>query len=265
MPSAANYHPWGTLPQPCFQIYGTKRKASHSETSTNEQFSTAVKRHCIKLSTNQRHTATTDHSPCQPQHLTNQALSSPWQQRTPPASLSSNPSQAFQQSSSSMQVTVEATSTQHQSSMHSLHPESHGVPLTPGNPHCLKEDPEDWQSPENVRRQLELQSEQQRLGLEAAARGTKAEEDSQKLDMEFESNDYWDVPYNHQLLKMADDLEQARIAMETDMESLQQHNGSITAPSESTVHVSPGLEAVSHVRCYCKPNWEGLLEPASYI
>ena len=52
--------------------------------------------------------------------------------------------------------------------------------------------------------------------------------------MEFESNDYWDIPHDHHLLKMAEDLEQARIAMETDFGQGQHQNGCIS-PSESTL------------------------------
>ena len=42
MPSAANYQPWAPLPQTCFQIYGTKRKATNSENTNNGQ----VKNNC---------------------------------------------------------------------------------------------------------------------------------------------------------------------------------------------------------------------------
>ncbi|XP_038053229.1 uncharacterized protein LOC119725745 isoform X4 [Patiria miniata] len=270
-PTAPSYQPWGTLPvsQTCFQIYGTKRKAckaTHNDCSnTNEQISASVKRHCLHPVTRNR--LPEEKSEPFPQPVTYPASSSLWQQdmaSSPRHSMQEHFQTAFRQPTS-MQATdivqSECTSPQSQgfysNGVHSVQSPADtttsGSGLNIGNDQSGGSKSHSWQHKENNQRLFEQRNQNRIEMLE---------------DLEFESNDYWDVPYDHHLLKMADEVEQARIAMETE-DSLPQHQPSGLPTSDSTlIPASVPLQihnAGNHIRCYCKPSWEGLLEPVSYI
>ncbi|XP_071478390.1 uncharacterized protein [Diadema antillarum] len=124
----------------------------------------------------------------------------------------------------------------------------------------------DWQTSENLHKQLMKQVESPDLQqVRQETLRAKAEKLQAQLhymrSMEVESNDYWALPQeNH--LRMEDELEQARIAMETDYvpDPYQYYCSDIPVPLAG--HDSGSSD---QVRCYCKPNWEGMLDPIGYI
>eukprot|EP00057_Strongylocentrotus_purpuratus_P021636 XP_011676110.1 PREDICTED: uncharacterized protein LOC581634 [Strongylocentrotus purpuratus] len=123
-----------------------------------------------------------------------------------------------------------------------------------------------WQTPQNLRKQLEKQIRTPELeharqeSLRAKADKLQSQLHYMK-SMEVESNDYWALPQENSL-KMEDDLEQARIAMESDYvpDPYQYHCSDIPVPM-----AGHDAGTVNQVRCYCKPNWEGMLDPVGYI
>ncbi|XP_033102631.1 uncharacterized protein LOC117105562 [Anneissia japonica] len=77
-----------------------------------------------------------------------------------------------------------------------------------------------------------------------------------------ESNDYWAAPSDDSRLTMQDELEQARIQMESDFSP---------DPYQYSYHSGPdalplmGYDVKSKVRCYCKPTWEGVMSQNCFM
>ncbi|XP_063957217.1 uncharacterized protein LOC135154552 [Lytechinus pictus] len=121
-------------------------------------------------------------------------------------------------------------------------------------------------TPDDIQKQLEKQVRTPELAQarQACLRARVDQLQSQlqyMKSMDVESNDYWALPQeNH--LKMEDELEQARIAMESDYvpDPFQYHCSDIPVPM-----AGHDTGSVNQVRCYCKPNWEGMLDPIGYI
>ncbi|XP_022109452.1 uncharacterized protein LOC110989395 isoform X2 [Acanthaster planci] len=265
IPTVPNFQPWGALPisQVHCQVYGTKRKATFTECGTTSEQITTVKKHCLHPSTHLLHPV--GHS--QP---------SPWQRdeasaaSSQPDCLSANSSQELFQTAFPQPAAVQPegadivqspnalppTQNFHNSDMHSQTPCDMDTAMTTSgmsaNSQSETSYTDTWKQQTSSQCLCE-QPNQNRLNM--------------LEEVEFESNDYWDVPYDHHLLKMANEIEQARIAMETE-EAPCCHQPGLPTTEPTLIPASVPLEihsTGSHVRCYCKPCWEGLLEPVSYI
>ncbi|XP_072015473.1 uncharacterized protein [Amphiura filiformis] len=241
--------PWGL--QPCFQVYGTKRKFQHNGHSepldTTDQ--SIAKRPCFVPSPLQ-----TDTHPHSKLHLPihdNHTASAPPNSQTPCQRRAASPYEDDDMPSACKQKRL---------------------PMNNGTEMCVNDNIEsrNWQhSQECIRLQSGEQSEiseQKRLHEEAVAkRADKLQSQLNFLqEIQSQSNDYWAVPQENQL-KMADELEQARIAMDTDY-APDYHQYRCLPASAAVPMAGPNAHAkTGHIRCYCKPTWEGMAEPMSYL
>ncbi|XP_071954972.1 uncharacterized protein [Antedon mediterranea] len=201
---------WMLPSQPCFQVYGTKRKNTE-----NEDEMTAVvqpeplvfpfaKRRCFLPNQNQQEV---------------------------------NTDTSFTNNLEMMDNTVdmEATSIEHQQ------PSFQQFEMCP---------------------QKKLESQEFGRQRELLIKRTEKLEEQLKFiqEQEVESNDYWAAPSDSQLT-MQDELEQARIQMESDF-APDPYQYSQAGPDTLPMM---GYDVRTKVRCYCKPTWEGVMNQNCYI